>query len=195
MPQPVLPPSPLFFPSRAIFAFLAVISDPGPSPSSEQGSPPEGAVVRWAAVLRDHRLALQDRVAFACRFLPDPELWTYVGAQCLRALWVGDVRGLLLTGLSPLPPSSFQKDPSDEAVRERNSAVALRPAATSSTDSRSEQDESLDRVSPELGLELVQSYLDRSGDVQTAALLAAFFQGLGVQDSRLERWIYQWVNS
>lgn len=155
-------------------------------------------MLRWGAVLKDNRLALQDRIAFACRFLPDAQLWIYLGAQCLRVFKTSDLQGLLLTGLTPLSggpspvPGSEEASKETAQARSRNSAVVLNPLG-----SASDQVDGGEVVngpiweSSSLGLELIQSYLDRSGDLQTAAVLASYFQALGVQDSRLERWTYQ----
>lgn len=39
------------------------------------------------------------------------------------------------------------------------------------------------------GISLLQSYVDRTGDVQTAALAGAFVHPGQLQDTRVERWI------
>lgn len=39
------------------------------------------------------------------------------------------------------------------------------------------------------GISLLQNYVDRTGDVQTAALAGAFVHPGQLQDSRVERWI------
>jgi hypothetical protein len=72
-------------------------------------------------------ISLHDRMAFACRFLSDDALHTFVSKIQEECLEAGRVDGLMVTGPSPA------------------------------------------------GARLVQRYLDRSGDIQTAAMAGCFF--------------------
>jgi hypothetical protein len=72
----------------------------------------------------DEGLSLADRVAFACRFLPRAELHLFLDTSMRRCIEIGNLEGLLITGL----------------------------------DKR--------------GILILQSYVDRFADVQTAALIS-----------------------
>ena len=72
----------------------------------------------------DEGLSLADRVAFACRFLPHAELQVFLDTSMRRCIEIGNLEGLLITGL----------------------------------DKR--------------GILILQSYVDRFADVQTAALIS-----------------------
>eukprot|EP00656_Telonema_subtile_P049978 TRINITY_DN6351_c0_g1_i2.p1 TRINITY_DN6351_c0_g1~~TRINITY_DN6351_c0_g1_i2.p1 ORF type:complete len:743 (-),score=204.45 TRINITY_DN6351_c0_g1_i2:223-2451(-) len=96
---------------RAMFGFL----------TAAQGS-------AYKQVLGEPELELQDRVAFACRFLGAEQLVEYLHTMSTEMVAAGELRGLLLTGAS--------------AAGE--------------------------------GMELLQTYVDHTADVQTAALLSAF---------------------
>eukprot|EP01116_Phalansterium_solitarium_P000953 TRINITY_DN1077_c0_g1_i1.p1 TRINITY_DN1077_c0_g1~~TRINITY_DN1077_c0_g1_i1.p1 ORF type:complete len:793 (+),score=189.99 TRINITY_DN1077_c0_g1_i1:387-2765(+) len=74
---------------RAAFAFLAA-TDADETRSS----------VPFGAVLNDSSLLLSDRVAFACRFLDDQQLLSYVDSTQAALVARGAVEGVLLTGLS-----------------------------------------------------------------------------------------------
>lgn len=106
---------------RAIFAYLATGD--------------------WRDVLEEDALPLRDRVGVALRFLQDEELNRTLESMARKATMIGDLEGLLITGLDPA------------------------------------------------GFSLLQSYVDRTGDVQTAALAAAFVHPGQVSDGRAERWI------
>ncbi|XP_037089925.1 GATOR complex protein MIOS-like [Pollicipes pollicipes] len=106
---------------RAIFAFLTADSD------------------NYDGVLKEYGMTVQDRVAFACRFLSDDRL-----AECLNQITQtlkkeANLQAILLTGVA------------DE------------------------------------GLDLLQNYVNVSGDVQTAALIASH-AGLATEP-RVEVWI------
>ena len=73
-------------------------------------------------------LSFRDRLAFACRFLPDSDLFAYVRQQAEQSVRAGELEGLLLTGLT----------------------------------------------AGNGGEELMQHYLDGTGDVQTVALLGCY---------------------
>mmetsp|Transcript_9262 Transcript_9262/g.20127 ORF Transcript_9262/g.20127 Transcript_9262/m.20127 type:complete len:1246 (-) Transcript_9262:218-3955(-) len=98
----------------------------------------------YACVTEEEAFSLSDRVAFACRFLPDAKLYSFLAGCYERARKRGDLSGIVLTGLG------------------------------------------------EHGLQLIQTYVDRTGDVQTAALASchAVFSALPHAEAvRLSRWI------
>lgn len=86
-----------------MFAFL----------TSETGS--------YDGVLYENKVAVRDRVAFACKFLSDSQLNRYIEKLTNEMKEAGNLEGILLTGLT--------KD----------------------------------------GVDLMESYVDRTGDVQTAS--------------------------
>ncbi|XP_013170090.1 PREDICTED: WD repeat-containing protein mio-B [Papilio xuthus] len=98
---------------RALLHFLAATASAG------------AAQPDLSAVLNETEMRLEDRVAFACIFLPDGRLQEYVRATCEALTEQGDLAGILLTGVSPE------------------------------------------------GVALLQRWVEATGDVQSAALLAA----------------------
>ncbi|MGH0129785.1 UNVERIFIED_CONTAM: hypothetical protein FKN15_061237 [Acipenser sinensis] len=112
-----------------MFAFL----------TSEPGS--------YDGVLYESRLAVQDRVAFACMFLSDSQLPRYIEKLASEMKEAGNLEGILLTGLT--------KD----------------------------------------GVDLMESYVDRTGDVQTASFcMLKGSPGEVVKDSRVQCWIENYRN-
>ncbi|KAF4076085.1 hypothetical protein AMELA_G00226440 [Ameiurus melas] len=113
----------------AMFAFLT--SEPG----------------AYDAVLYESRVAVRDRVAFACMFLNDNQLSRYVDKLTNEMKEAGNLEGILLTGLT--------KD----------------------------------------GVDLMESYVDRTGDVQTASF--CMLRGSSaevVKDTRVQCWIENYRN-
>ncbi|RWS17041.1 WD repeat-containing protein mio-like protein [Dinothrombium tinctorium] len=51
-------------------------------------------------ILQDDGLNLSDRIAFACKFLPDAKLYKYLQSLTQKLVDSGDLEGLLLLGLS-----------------------------------------------------------------------------------------------
>ena len=79
---------PMSTPLKAIFSFLSV---PHPSVQSRH---------TFSALLSaEPLLSFPDRLAFACRFLPDADLFAFVREAALQAIDRGQLEGLLLTGL------------------------------------------------------------------------------------------------
>ncbi|XP_041102180.1 GATOR complex protein MIOS [Polyodon spathula] len=112
-----------------MFAFL----------TSEPGS--------YDGVLYESRLAVRDRVAFACMFLSDSQLPRYIEKLASEMKEAGNLEGILLTGLT--------KD----------------------------------------GVDLMESYVDRTGDVQTASFcMLKGSPGEVVKDSRVQCWIENYRN-
>ncbi|MCI4391218.1 hypothetical protein PGIGA_G00131570 [Pangasianodon gigas] len=113
----------------AMFAFLT--SEPG----------------AYDAVLYESRVAVRDRVAFACMFLNDSQLSRYIDKLTNEMKEAGNLEGILLTGLT--------KD----------------------------------------GVDLMESYVDRTGDVQTASF--CMLRGSSadvVKDARVQCWIENYRN-
>lgn len=102
-------------------------------------SPLQSLIIRSCLCLPQSSLELRERIAFACRFLPDIQLIQFIDRCSAIALESGNLDGLMLTGLGAQ------------------------------------------------GIDLIQSYLDRTGDVQTAALLACFSTALAFP--QLVSWI------
>uniref|UniRef100_A0A8C4SMB3 Missing oocyte, meiosis regulator, homolog (Drosophila) n=1 Tax=Erpetoichthys calabaricus TaxID=27687 RepID=A0A8C4SMB3_ERPCA len=112
-----------------MFAFL----------TSERGS--------YDAVLYEGRVAVRDRVAFACMFLSDSQLPRYIDKLTIEMKDAGNLEGILLTGLT--------KD----------------------------------------GVDLMESYVDRTGDVQTASFcMLKGSTGEVVKDPRVQCWIENYRN-
>lgn len=65
---------------RAIFAFLSQVDD------------------HWDGILREKKLPLTDRMAFACMYLSDTQLNEYIKMQITLCIENGDLTGILLTG-------------------------------------------------------------------------------------------------
>ncbi|KAL6067851.1 GATOR complex protein MIOS [Balamuthia mandrillaris] len=86
-------------------------------------------------------MSLRDRIAFACRFLPDTELKTYITEVTNLAIKGGKLEGMLLTGLTPM------------------------------------------------GVDLLESYINITGDVQTACLLMMNVVPKQFTDERVYRWM------
>ncbi|XP_063493140.1 GATOR2 complex protein MIOS isoform X3 [Symphalangus syndactylus] len=112
-----------------MFAFL----------TSETGS--------YDGVLYENKVAVRDRVAFACKFLSDTQLNRYIEKLTNEMKEAGNLEGILLTGLT--------KD----------------------------------------GVDLMESYVDRTGDVQTASY--CMLQGSPsdvLKDERVQYWIENYRN-
>ncbi|XP_038624378.1 GATOR complex protein MIOS isoform X3 [Tachyglossus aculeatus] len=112
-----------------MFAFL----------TSEAGS--------YDGVLYENRVAVRDRVAFACKFLSDAQLNRYIDKLTNEMKEAGNLEGILLTGLT--------KD----------------------------------------GVDLMESYVDKTGDVQTASY--CMLQGSPAEvlkDERVQYWIENYRN-
>lgn len=65
---------------RAIFAFLSQVDD------------------HWEGILKEKKLPLTDRMAFACMYLSDSQLGDYIKKQITLCIEMGDLTGILLTG-------------------------------------------------------------------------------------------------
>eukprot|EP00514_Thraustochytrium_sp_LLF1b_P009321 CAMPEP_0184547370 /NCGR_PEP_ID=MMETSP0199_2-20130426/5535_1 /TAXON_ID=1112570 /ORGANISM="Thraustochytrium sp., Strain LLF1b" /LENGTH=943 /DNA_ID=CAMNT_0026941861 /DNA_START=159 /DNA_END=2987 /DNA_ORIENTATION=- len=115
-----------------------------PVDSSQDIDPMEATETqRFTCVTEEPALALADRVAFACRFLPDTQLFEFLANCCEKVTSEGHLDGIILTGLGTH------------------------------------------------GMRLIQTYVDKTGDVQTAALVACHTElnELQHQDSsRASRW-------
>ncbi|EMP32701.1 WD repeat-containing protein mio-A [Chelonia mydas] len=113
----------------AMFAFL----------TSESGS--------YDGVLYENKVAVRDRVAFACKFLNDAQLNRFIEKLTNELKDAGNLEGILLTGLT--------KD----------------------------------------GVDLMESYVDRTGDVQTASY--CMLQGSPsdvLKDEKVQYWIENYRN-
>ncbi|PZC85881.1 hypothetical protein B5X24_HaOG215243 [Helicoverpa armigera] len=122
---------------RALLRFLAASA-----PAHPHHHPPPQHHPDLAAVLNETEMRLEDRVAFACIFLPDSKLHEYVSSTCAALVAAGELAGVLLTGAG---------------------AEAL---------------------------PLLQRWLEATGDVQSAALVAArCFTPELLKDQRTQNWL------
>ena len=95
---------PMSTPLKAIFSFLSV---PHPSLQSRHtfsallssDSPHAVSSTPSSSSAVGPLLSFPDRVAFACRFLPNQDLFTFIREAALHAIERGQLEGLLLTGL------------------------------------------------------------------------------------------------
>ncbi|XP_036036818.1 GATOR complex protein MIOS isoform X2 [Chionomys nivalis] len=101
----------------------------------------------YDGVLYENKVAVRDRVAFACKFLGDTQLNKYIEKLTNEMKEAGNLEGILLTGLT--------KD----------------------------------------GVDLMESYVDRTGDVQTASYCMLQGSPLDVlKDERVQYWIENYRN-
>lgn len=136
----------------------ALIPSAGSTPSSELRAHAERLIVRledpyfcvmltqltskdWSKVLEEESLPLRERLAIAFQFLEDGAVSSYLTRTADQACTRGDIKGLIITGLTPS------------------------------------------------GMDILQSYVDRTGDAQTAAILAAHVCPAKFLDARAERWL------
>ena len=116
----------------------------------------------WTDVLEEDALPLKDRIGVALRFLPDDEV--YQNALLLSCL---EAEGLL--------PLQLYRN-LDRMAQKATAAGELEGLL-------------LTGLLDNSGFSLLQSYVDRTGDVQTAALAGSFVHPGQVHDVRVERWI------
>lgn len=110
-------------------------------------------------------MSVRDRIGFACNFLSDSHLSEHIEYLNRQLTKEGNLDGMLLTGKSydsNLIPNC------------KNQALRFHPGL------------SID------GLNLLQSHVDKTGDIQTVSLLSLHASNLEVsKDGRMQ----QWVNS
>ena len=95
---------------QAVCAFLLGVSLENDGGAEQPEAPPSGhdltkvQHLRFKAVLLDERLSLEDRAAFASRFLPPAQLGPFIQYLYSQKLSEGSLEGILLRGLdSSLP--------------------------------------------------------------------------------------------
>ena len=108
-------------------------------------------------VLREEEVLLEDRVAFACRFLPFEQLTQELNDLSAELTSAGNLRGLALTGI----------------------VIELKVEQTPGSAGEHGQ-----------GLTLLQKYVDRTCDIQTAALLCV---RAGIVVSDVQQPVTQWM--
>lgn len=79
----------------------------------------------YQEILEDSKISISDRIAFACRYLEQEKLYSFLNDLLIKVVKEGQLSGLLLTGIDSYGP----------------------------------------------GVDLLQNYIDRTGDIQTASLL------------------------
>jgi len=93
--------------------------------------------IEYSCVIQEDAISLPDRISFACRFLPDKQLHSFLLDLCTTVTDAGLVDGIVLTGLGVE------------------------------------------------GMDLLQAYINRSGDLQTVAVVINFGWS---EDKRLQWW-------
>ncbi|KXJ29671.1 WD repeat-containing protein mio [Exaiptasia diaphana] len=53
------------------------------------------------SILQEPRIEVEDRVAFACKFLPDIKLTNFINSLTTKMIETGNLDGILLTGITP----------------------------------------------------------------------------------------------
>ncbi|KAJ3180188.1 hypothetical protein HDU85_004191 [Gaertneriomyces sp. JEL0708] len=94
----------------------------------------------WQVVLQERGLSIKDRIGVALRFLNDDELLAFINKLTNKMVLMGDINGLILTGLTPA------------------------------------------------GADLMENYLNRTADVQTAALVFTMVVPGRFGDQRVDEW-------
>jgi len=69
----------------------------------------DSPILLYASILNDQRLTMEDRVAFACTYLPDEEVTDWLVLTTERCTEKGAIEGLIITGLSSTGLSILQK--------------------------------------------------------------------------------------
>ncbi|PLW28547.1 hypothetical protein PCASD_18182 [Puccinia coronata f. sp. avenae] len=127
----------------------------------------------WHEVIDETGLPLKDRLAVGLRFLSDEEIFQWLEASARDAIQSGDLEGILLTGLNYAAVLKNRK--SEEGEQE--------PRASSRGRSAEEGDEHGG------GFRLIQTYVNRTGDLQTAALASHLILPTRLRHPSAERWV------
>ncbi|EFP77606.2 uncharacterized protein PGTG_03562 [Puccinia graminis f. sp. tritici CRL 75-36-700-3] len=127
----------------------------------------------WREVIDETGLPLKDRLAVGLRFLSDEEIFHWLEESARDAIQSGDLEGILLTGLNHAGLLKSKK--TDEMLEGKVSK------------SRGSSDESRDLLGP--GFRLIQTYVNRTGDLQTAALASHLVVPTRLREPTAERWV------
>ncbi|KAH9460151.1 hypothetical protein Pst134EB_008347 [Puccinia striiformis f. sp. tritici] len=117
----------------------------------------------WHEVIDETGLPLKDRLAVGLRFLSDEEILNWLENTTRNSILSGDLEGILLTGLNhatTLSKNHIKKNYHDDSSSDQNknkSGFVIEDC----------QDDHLQGL---IGFKLLQTYINRTGDLQTAAL-------------------------
>ena len=159
----------------AIFRFLAAFAS---SSGTNQLVNGHGKSSPFQVLLDTPELSLSDKVGLILRFLPDDQLVEQIVYLTRELVAKGELDGLLLTGLNHIEPIKVVTNVSDQATmtpqqqqqqqqQSTNGTVNAPPSSTTMTTVTQ-------TVSKSYTLDLLQSYLDRTADIQTTSILGAF---------------------
>lgn len=124
----------------------------------------------WHEVIDETGLPLKDRLAVGLRFLNDDEIFHWLEATARDSIQSGDLEGILLTGLNI--DVTFNRK--TEETHDGKSGYKSRPDET-------------DHLA--VGFRLIQTYVNRTGDLQTAALVSYLQVPTRLRHPTAERWI------
>lgn len=113
----------------------------------------DGSSEGMVGVMNELGMDMRDRVGFALRFLPDQALRAFLFSCVDEAISKGSLEGIVVTGVYSGQPS---------------------PGAGGTAVGSSVNNVEGKRTTPNYFQSLLQSYVDRTGDLQTAALLACY---------------------
>lgn len=137
-------------------------------------------------------MAIQDRVAFACNYLSDARLMEYLERLKMRLTEAGNLDGILLTGQYTFSAKvTLVKQFCLEFRMSRNQREILYCKISLLFKNLFSHVFSFFIVGlcPE-GIDLLQRYVDLTGDVQTVALVTIHtLQHAVNKDSRLSHWV------
>jgi|MDSY01.2.fsa_nt_gb WD40 repeat protein len=152
---------------RTICVFLMCVSELFAARGDASVLPAE---TRWFnEILYDEQLSLEDRTALACRFLPSGELQGFLDYQISYTIEYGRLEGIMVLGLGPKGQDLLQVSCFDLCFLSYGnwcSRLSLNTLLTR------------------------QAYLDRTGDVQTVALLGS---RVGTVQSSASNRLSEWV--
>ena len=111
----------------------------------------------WHEVIDETGLPLKDRLAVGLRFLSDEEIFQWLEDSSRDAVLSGDLEGILLTGLSQADLLGSKRTEEPAGAEPAKKARAGQP-----------QPDEPGLLGP--GFRLIQTYVNRTGDLQTAAL-------------------------
>jgi len=129
----------------------------------------------WREVIDETGLPLKDRLAVGLRFLSDEEIFQWLETSARDAIQSGDLEGILLTGLNYAALLKSKKCGEEGAPDLRTNAKG-RPVV----------EEALEHGA---GLQLIQTYVNRTGDLQTAALASHLVVPTRLRHATAERWV------
>ncbi|KAI8443714.1 hypothetical protein BY996DRAFT_4602698 [Phakopsora pachyrhizi] len=129
----------------------------------------------WHEVIDETGLPLRDRLAVALRFLDDDKIFPWLELVAKDAIQSGDLEGIVLTGLNVGLPFFIK----EEALHQDSKNLRL-PKIRSGSDG-------IDEIGA--GFRLIQNHINRTGDLQTAALASHMVVPCRFEHPMALRWI------